>query len=663
MTRGADIIAVIILIALAIAVIVYLLHWLYRRSSKEVSFVRTGMFGEKVVISGGAFVLPIIHNITQVGMRTLSLTIKRSGDKSLITKDRMRAELVTEFYTKVPPDKKAVSTAAQTLGNRTLDPEHLREVVQGRFADALGEVAANMTLDEIQENRGQFVKEVTKIADESIGHTGLALETVSLISLDQTPIEQFNPANTFDSQGLTQLTEQIEARKKKRNDITQDTKISIENKNLETIQKELEIKKNEEFSRYKQEREIAIQKANERTETIKQKAEREREAEEAEIRSQEEIEVAKISQNQVIEVERRLTETRLIEEIEKRRREQNELEQNATLDIRQKNLDTEVKILNLDKESEYARLEKQRLVDIKKAQERAEIIREQSERQRDAEEAQIISEEQIKNAKISQQKNVDAYRIAAEKETRLLDIEKAKRLKIEEYQKELEVIDKSKSVLKSKAEEESARAKAVEAEEKANSTRYIEKAQGIKQVEVISAASKAEQDKYVTLAAKLRYEIDAAGKKALNTAENLRSDASRRSALRLKLADKIESIIRESVKPMANIGDIKIIDVNGLPGFSGGNPDGGNAVGSSGGKGDNTGRSGNLADSVVNSALRYRAHQPFLDSLLNEIGMNPGEISNIRNILGDYDNPKKDFHMNFDKDPTKSVPSRKNPKK
>ena len=663
MTRGADIIAVIILIALAIAVIVYLLHWLYRRSSKEVSFVRTGMFGEKVVISGGAFVLPIIHNITQVGMRTLSLTIKRAGDKSLITKDRMRAELITEFFTKVPPDKKAVSTAAQTLGNRTLDPEHLREVVQGRFADALGEVAAKMTLDEIQENRGQFVKEVTKIADESIGHTGLALETVSLISLDQTPIELFNPANTFDSQGLTQLTEQIEARKKKRNDITQDTKISIENKNLETIQKELEIKKNEEFSRYKQEREIAIQKANERTETIKQRAVREREAEEAEIRSQEEIEVAKISQNQVIEVEKRLTETRLIEEIEKRRREQNELEQNATLDIRQKNLDTEIKILDFDKQSEYARLEKQRLVDIKKAQERAEIIREQSERQRDAEEAQIISEEQIKNAKISQQKNVDAYRIAAEKETRLLDIEKAKRLKIEEHQKELEVIDKSKSVLKSKAEEESARAKAVEAEEKANSTRYIEKAQGIKQVEVISAASKAEQDKYVTLAAKLRYEIDAAGKKALNTAENLRSDASRRSALRLKLADKIESIIRESVKPMANIGDIKIIDVNGLPGFSGGNPDGGNAVGSSGGKGDNTGRSGNLADSVVNSALRYRAHQPFLDSLLNEIGMKPGEISNIRNILGDYDNPKKDFHMNFDKDPTKSVPSRKNPKK
>jgi len=649
MTRGADIIAAIILLALAIAIVVYLLHWLYRRSSKEVSFVRTGMLGEKVVISGGAFVLPIIHNITQVGMRTLSINIKRAGDKSLITKDRMRAELITEFFTKVPPEQRAVATAAQTLGNRTLDPEHLKEVVAGRFADALGEVAAKMTLDEIQENRGQFVKEVTKIANESIGHTGLALETVSIISLDQAPIEMFNPANTFDSQGLTQLTEQIESRKKKRNDITQDTKISIENKNLETVQKELEIKKNEEFSKYQQEREVAIQKSKERTETIKQRAEKDREAEEAEITSQEQIEVARISQNQVIEVEKKLTETRLIEEIEKRRKEQNELEKNAAYEIRQKDLETEVKILNLDKESEYARLEKQRQVDIKRAQEKATIIKEQSERQKDAEEAQIISEQEIKNAKIAQQRNIDSHRIETEREVRLLDIDKAKRLSIEEHQKNLEILNKSKQVLKSKAEEERTREKAIEAEEKANSAKYVEKAQGIKKVDVITAASKAEQDKYATMAAKLRYEIDAAGKEALNTAENLRSDASRRSALRLKLAEKIEGIIRESVKPMANIGDIKIVDVNGLPGFSGtsGSGSSGEAVTAEG-----SGRSGNLADNVVSSALRYRAHQPFLDSLLKEIGMNPGEISNIRNILGDYENPKKDYHMNFDKDPT-----------
>jgi len=289
---------------------------------------------------------------------------------------------------------------------------------------------------------------------------------------------------------------------------------------------------------------------------------------------------------------------------------------------------------------------------VKRAQEKAAIIKEQSERQKDAEEAQIISEQGIKNAQIAQQRNLDAHRIESERETRLLDIEKAKRLSIEDHQKNLEVINKSKQVLKSKAEEQVTRAKAVEAEERANSAMYVEKAQGIKKVDVITAASKAEQDKFETMAAKLRYEIDAAGKEALNAAENLRSDASRRSALRLKLAEKIEGIIRESVKPMANIGDIKIVDVNGLPGFSGtsGSGSSGEAVTAGG-----SGRSGNLADNVVSSALRYRAHQPFLDSLLKEIGMAPGEISNIRNILGDYENPKKDYHMNFDNDPTKGT--------
>ena len=37
--------------------------------------------------------------------------------------------------------------------------------------------------------------------------------------------------------------------------------------------------------------------------------------------------------------------------------------------------------------------------------------------------------------------------------------------------------------------------------------------------------------------------------------------------------------------------------------------------------------------------------------------MSPGEASNIRNILGDYDDPTKDKHMRFDDD------NKTNPKK
>ena len=658
-TSGADIIAVIILIALAIAIIVYLLHWLYRRSSKEIAFVRTGMGGEQVVISGGAFVLPIIHNITSVGMKTLCIEVQRNGSKSFITKNRMIAEVTAEFYVRVAPTNDAVSIAAQTLGNRTLEPDSLKELVQGRFVDGLGVVAAKMSLDEIQENRSDYIKKVASHVEEAIKHTGLELETVSLTSLNQAPVSVFDPSNTFDAEGLTQITEFTQSRKKKRNDIEKDTEVSIRNKNLQSIKQTLEIEKEEEFSKYQQKREIEQQRAIENTETVKTKSEKEKESELAEISSQKDIEIARIGKKDFVEMEKSIQETKLIQEIEKRRKDQNEFRKQTDIEIKQRDVDTEKSILELEREVEFSRLEKQRSVDIKLADEKAQTAKEEARKRYESEEAYIMAEEQIKNAKTAQQKNVDSFKIAAEQETRVLDIEKAKRIEIEEKQKQLEVLEKSKSVLKTKMEEEVARAKAVEAEEKVNSIRDIEQAEKAKALGVIDASKNAEREKLAAMAAKIRYEIEASGKKALNEAENLRSDAIRRSALRLKLAEKIEGIIREWVKPMQNIDSIKVVDVNGLPGFSQGggssSSEGSGSEGSSASYGGDS-KKGSLADNVVNSALRYRAQQPFLDSLLKEIGMSPGEASNIRNILGDYDDPKKDKHMRFDED-------NKNPKK
>ena len=471
----------------------------------------------------------------------------------------------------------------------------------------------------------------------------------------------FDPSNTFDAEGLTQITEFTQSRKKKRNDIEKDTEVSIRNKNLQSIKQTLEIEKEEEFSKYQQKREIEQQRAIENTETVKTKAEKDKESELAEISSEKDIEIAKISKKDFVEMEKSLQETKLIQEIEKRRKEQNEFKQQTSIEIKQKDIETEKTILELERDVEFSRLEKQRSVDIKLAEEKAQTAKEEARKRYESEEAYIMAEEQIKNAKTAQQKNVDAFKIAAEQETRVLDIEKAKRIEIEEKQKQMEVLEKSKSVLKTKMEEENARAKAVEAEEKVNTIRDVEQAEKTKALGVIDASKNAEREKLASMAAKIRYEIEAAGKKALNEAENARSDASRRSALRQKLAEKIEGIIREWVRPMQNIDSIKVVDVNGLPGFSQG---GGGAEGS--GNADNPSASsggyskkGSLADNVVNSALRYRAQQPFLDSLLKEIGMSPGEASNIRNILGDYDDPKKDKHMRFDEQATKTPRKKK----
>ena len=63
----------LIVAIIAIVVIVYLLHWLYHRSTKEIAFVRTGFGGEKVVINGGALVLPIIHEVTPVNLSLIHI--------------------------------------------------------------------------------------------------------------------------------------------------------------------------------------------------------------------------------------------------------------------------------------------------------------------------------------------------------------------------------------------------------------------------------------------------------------------------------------------------------------------------------------------------------------------------------------------------------------
>ena len=198
---GVDIITAILLAGIAIAVIVYLLYWLYQRSSKDMSFVRTGLGGEKVVLTGGALVLPIVHTITPVGMRTLRLEVRRGGDGALITKDRMRVEVVAEFYLRVRPDRESVALAAQSLGDRTMDPERLKDLVQGRFVDALSIVAAQMTMDEMQEQRGAYVRSVKELVEDALTQNGLELEAVSLTGFDQADIGQFNPQNAFDAEG------------------------------------------------------------------------------------------------------------------------------------------------------------------------------------------------------------------------------------------------------------------------------------------------------------------------------------------------------------------------------------------------------------------------------------------------------------------------------
>ena len=113
---------------------------------------------------------------------------------------------------------------------------------------------------------------VQQVSSEDLLKNGLELESVSLTGLDQTAMEYFNPSNAFDAEGLTRLTEEIELRKKLRNDIEQDTLVQIKNKNLETERQTLTISRDEEYARLEQQREVEIRRALQAAEVSREQA-------------------------------------------------------------------------------------------------------------------------------------------------------------------------------------------------------------------------------------------------------------------------------------------------------------------------------------------------------------------------------------------------------
>jgi uncharacterized membrane protein YqiK len=531
---------VVVALAIVAAIVVGLLHWLYLRASKERAFVRTGLGGQRVVLDGGALVLPIVHDVIPVNMNTLRLEVSRGRDKALITKDRMRVDVIAEFYVRVQASAQAVSDAAQTLGQRTMAPEQLKELLEGKFVDALRTVAAEMTMEELHERRGDYVRRVREAVADNLTKNGLELEAASLTQLDQTSMEFFNPSNAFDAEGLTRLTEQIERRKKQRNDIEQDTLIAIRNKNLEA---------------------------------------------------------EKLS-------------------------------------------------LDIDRESESARLSQERELEIARAEQRATLARERAERDQEGQRAQISAQQAVEQARLRAEQIIESSRIGKDRELQAAEIERRKAIELAEQQRSIAVAMQSKSQSEAQAAADAARALAVAAEEKIFTARELEMAERRKRIELVSASQAAErealairvaaeaeraasEDRGYALraeaeaqadaerirlaAARIRHEVEAEGLRLMNESSNILTPDARASAMRLKLLDKVEGIIRESVKPMEKIESIRIMHVDGLAGGGGGGHDHG----------------GNISDSVVNSALRFRAQAPIVDQLLKEIGLDSADINRL----------------------------------
>jgi uncharacterized membrane protein YqiK len=533
MTRFIDVAILAGIVLVAMFAIGFVFSRLYQRASKERSFVRTGLGGQKVVMDGGAMKLPVFHGVIWVNMNTLKLEVHRAGKESLFTKDRMRVDVIAAFFVRVIPTIEGIANAAQTLGQRTLDPEALKELVEDKFVDALRAASVSMTMQELLDKRHDFIQAVQNAVAEDLMKNGLELETVSLTSFDQTTKEFFNPDNAFDAEGLTRLTQETQKRSKERNEIEQNTQVAIAQKNYEASQLKLEIEKGQRFATLIQQQDVSVREAEQAAQVATMQAQRKRESEQARIDAERLVKEAEVSRD---------------------------------VAVRQKQIEA-------DRSVKIAEIEQQRATQIAN-QEKAILIAKKSEEQSQAEaRANEARSETVK----AEQLVITAGAVAEaerEKEVALVEAEK-------------------------QAQKQAIGIRVAAAAEK-------------------DAAENHAQAITIRAEANLRnYQVEAEGKSILNEAINKLSAEQIAMQIKLALISALPGIIEQSVRPMEKIDGIKIIQVDGLN--RGAAPAGSLPAAAS----------GSLAEQAVNAALSYRAQQPLVDALLEEIGLKGNSLSGL----------------------------------
>ncbi|HVL56121.1 MAG TPA: flotillin domain-containing protein, partial [Burkholderiaceae bacterium] len=290
----------LLLLLVAAAIVVVVAARFYERGTREVSLVKTGVGGRRIVMDGGTIAIPYFHEVSRVNMQTLRLEVRRAADASLITKDRLRVDVGAEFYVSVIPTEEGVARAAQTLGNRTFDPDKLRQLIEGKLVDALRSVAARYTMDELHENRGAFVSEVRDGLAESLARNGLELDTVSLTALDQTPFKALDENNAFNAVGMRKLAEVIAKSKKERAEIDADADVSVRRAAMEATRRKLQIELEEQQAEIAQVQQIETLKAAQLAEVVKRKADAELESARARISMEQQVRAADIARERAI---------------------------------------------------------------------------------------------------------------------------------------------------------------------------------------------------------------------------------------------------------------------------------------------------------------------------------------------------------------------------
>jgi flotillin len=340
--------------------------------------------------------------------------------------------------------------------------------------------------------------------------------------------------------------------------------------------------------------------------------------------------------------------TVLTRTIEERKKIRNDIVATNRVEIEQRNLEANNQSLEIAQAAEQARLTQEQTLAARRAEQATAIATAEAEQTRLAEIARITAEQAQTVAQTEADKVIQTATIERDGAVQTATIERDRNIELARITTAVQTAQKSEEESTATAAANEARALAVRAEESVATAQATEIANRNKNVAVIEATQRAEEQAVgITVAATAEkeaaearasairteataeadaeksraegraaaFKVDSAGQSALNEATNVLNETQTALLARKAMLDALPAIIEAAGKPMEQIDKISILDARGLHG-SVGAPDG------SDGK-------GNLADSAVAAAMKYRVGGPLIDALMGELGMNGSTMNGI----------------------------------
>ena len=650
----------VVLLALLIAFAATVIR--YRIPKADIALVRTGGAREKIRITGGLWVNTIIHEIKEISLNTMRIEVLRETSDSLITRDFNRADVEVVFYLKVDPEEEEILKAAQALGDKSMTPETIRELIEPMLDGALRSVTAESDIQDLLQKRLEFADKVQDACGENLKlHNGLTLDTVSIIRVDQTPIDQLDPTNRFDAVGIREITEITAEQERDKEAAIKEKEVAIEQIEVDARIRILEAEQDQAWAESDQQKNIAIYAQEREAETIKFQFEMEQSVREREELMKLEVERARIAQEegvQLREVEQELT-VQTATFAQEQQVQEREIEKNLVVETAQ--ID-QTKIVQLAEIAQHLtvqmeKIEQEQTIEVREIEkalfvEKARIAQEEGVQLRDVERELVVQtatfaqEQQVQEREIEKNLVVETAQIDQNRQVELteinkmLTVEQARinqelRVALTDEDRKIDVANKQQLTALAEKEKLLAEAERMGAEVEVTATEQVRGAEWQRDVAIIGAEAQAQPIERLADAVLSEARAKAQGEMAEYEARNVAEQRVLVQEAILELIEEAPDIVEQMMRPVEKIDNIKILDM--------GNNDGRGGV--------NRSSMGRLANALLDTGVI----SPMLKELFDFADVDAGQIADkIAEYLADLVNRPSsggaDVHVDVDVD-------------